>query len=522
MKKFIQNNLVNLSLILFVSLILALAIRGIAGSPTEQNINEAKWKDNGPFELSPDRGRFALMYSLVENKSFQFSLPIARFAVPDVAYANGQYVSLFAPALSFLIAPGYLIGKYFGIGQVGSFAVISLFSIINLVFVRAIAIRLGANALAATIAGLVFLFATPAFPYAVSLYQHHVSTFLILFSIYSLMRWKGLWPVVLVWLLSAFSVTVDNPNFVFMAPIAMFSLSRIIILKISEKTINFEFKILGLLTFFAAILPLAFFLWFNQMSHNNALKLSGTLPAAKDIDYKGKPFDPRKGTQNETVFDQERKQKSASGFFKTRNMLNGFYLHFASSERGMVYYAPVLFIAFLGIRVISKRNQDMLAILLGVVGANVLLYSMWGDPWGGWAFGSRYLIPVYAILSIFLALALSRYRKNIFVIITFFLLLIFSLSVNTLGAITTNTIPPKVEAVALEQISGRQEKFSFDRNIDYLNEMGSKSYLYNSYFSKHLDVWQYYFLILLPITGVCTAMLVYLRFLAKEKENARI
>ena len=242
MKKFIQNILVNLSLILFVGFILALAIRGISGNPTEQDINEAKWKDDGPFELSPDRGRFALMFSIVENKSFQFSLPIARFAVPDVAYANDRYVSLFAPALSFLIAPGYLIGKYFGIGQVGSFAVISLFSIVNLILVRAIAMRLGANAIAATISGLVFLFATPAFSYAVSIYQHHISTFLILFSIYSLMRWKGLWSVALVWLLTAFSVTVDNPNFVFMAPIAIFSLSRIILLKISEKTINFEFK----------------------------------------------------------------------------------------------------------------------------------------------------------------------------------------------------------------------------------------------------------------------------------------
>ena len=319
-----KNFFLTLIFALFCLAILTLSLRGNKGNPTIDELNQNYWKDEGPFELSPDRGRFALMYSLVENKSFQFSLPIARFAAPDVAYANSQYVSLFAPALSFLIAPGYLIGKYFGIGQVGSFAVISLFSIINLVLIRAIAIRLGASAIAATIAGFVFLFATPAFSYAVSLYQHHVSTFLILFSIYSLMKWKGLWPVALVWLLTAFSVTVDNPNFVFMAPIAIFSLSRIILLKTSEKTISFEFKILGLLTFFAAILPMAFFLWFNQMSHGNSLKLSGTLPAAKEIDYQGKPFDPRKETKNETVFDAEKKEKSASGFFKTRNMLNGF------------------------------------------------------------------------------------------------------------------------------------------------------------------------------------------------------
>ena len=69
-----------LTLILFTGLILALTIRGISGNPTEKDINDAKWKETGPLELSPDRSRFALMFSLVENGSFQFSLPIARMA----------------------------------------------------------------------------------------------------------------------------------------------------------------------------------------------------------------------------------------------------------------------------------------------------------------------------------------------------------------------------------------------------------------------------------------------------------
>ena len=94
---------------IFVALILALSIRGIPGNPVSSVVNDLKWTDDGPFELSPERGRFALMLSLIENKSFDFSLPIAQFTTPDLGYKNGKYVSLFAPAVSFIIMPGTLM-----------------------------------------------------------------------------------------------------------------------------------------------------------------------------------------------------------------------------------------------------------------------------------------------------------------------------------------------------------------------------------------------------------------------------
>ena len=155
-------------------------------------------------------------------------------------------------------------------------------------------------------------------------------------------------------------------------------------------------------------------------------------------------------------------------------------------------------------------------------GVNVLLYSMWGDPWGGWAFGSRYLIPVYAILSIFLALALSKHRKNIFVIISFFLLLIYSLSVNTLGALTTSRIPPKGEAKSLEPISNKQEKYSFDRDIDFLiKENKSKSFIYQTYVSKYIPAWKYYLLVFIPLISVTTLLTILLR-LKKGEESVQV
>ena len=66
--------------ILFCAAILILGLRGIPGNPDAYTLNTQQWKPNeptesAPFELSPERGRYALTYSLVEDKSVQISVP---------------------------------------------------------------------------------------------------------------------------------------------------------------------------------------------------------------------------------------------------------------------------------------------------------------------------------------------------------------------------------------------------------------------------------------------------------------
>src|SRR5438105_4429802 len=97
--------------IAFCAFILSFSLRGLPGNPTPAELNTKVWKDNGPFELSNERGRFALLYSVIEDHKLNFSVDLAKFAVPDLAYTNGKYVSLFAPGVSFIDIPGYLLGK---------------------------------------------------------------------------------------------------------------------------------------------------------------------------------------------------------------------------------------------------------------------------------------------------------------------------------------------------------------------------------------------------------------------------
>src|SRR6185437_15182474 len=281
MKKFIKSRKFKvigyLLFTLFCAIILTLSVRGLPGTPDLTQLNRLTWKDNGPLELSPERGRYALTYAIVELHQFSFPPALARFAAPDVGYYHGKYVSLFAPGVSFIIIPGYIIGKYFGFAQVGSFAVIALFALFNVFLIRAIAVRLGAHPLAGLIAGLTFLFATPAFAYSVTLYQHHISTFLILASLYLLISFDSFWSLALIWIMCGLSVSVDYPNFFMMLPIGIGAFGKIFLAKTDMSKINLSVSLPKLFSLVAIIFPILFFLWSNFVSYGNPTQLAGTV-----------------------------------------------------------------------------------------------------------------------------------------------------------------------------------------------------------------------------------------------------
>lgn len=483
-------------LILFVSLILVLVVKGYWGNPNPEQLNQNYWKENGPFELSPERGRFALIYSLAEKGSLYFPISLARFATPDLGYINGNYVSLFAPGVSFLATPGYIVGRLLGVSQVGAYLTISFFALINFFLIKNISYRLGVDKNIANIASIIFLFASPAFAYASTLYQHHISTFLILMSIYLLIKWNNFWSLFVIWFLCAASIPIDYPNLFLMFPIGFYALFQKIIIpnKESIKQFVIEIKFLRFFSFFGALIPLLFFLGFNYLSYSNPLQFSGTVASVKVIDQDGNPDNSEVGASQ-----PEDQQKSAIKFFDTRLMTNGLRVHFLGKERGILWYAPVLLLSIGGIILMNKQRPRMLSLLVGVIGVNVFLYSMWGDPWGGWAFGSRYLIPSYALASILVGYFISNFRRSKLILFIVLPFLIYSLVINTSGALTTNSIPPKNEAIELQKISGKEEKYSYDRNFEYLNLNGSKSFVFNRYFSETINGLNYYLIILFLI-----------------------
>lgn len=490
---------------LIIVVMLTFGIRGLSGIPTATELLTDTWITDGPLELSPERGRLALLYSIVEDHSLKFSLSVARLALPDLAItATGEYVSLFAPAVSFIAIPGYIIGKLLGASQVGAYAVVTLFALLNFFFIRLIALRLGAEAWAALLGALTFSVATPAFAYAGTLYQHHISTTLLLFSIWILVRFRNIWSLSVIWFACSLSVVVDNPNLFLMFPVGIYSLMRLWeLVRTGDVRTQMIKGILGLITFAALFPPLVFFAWYNYEAYGNPVQLPGTLRGVDEIGPDGKPAKENAYESQVLTPDQlaalhqsGNKEKSALGFFKTRNLYEGFYIHFLSPDRGIISFTPVILIGVIGLMLLYGRERRIMELLIACIGANILLYSMWGDPQGGWAFGSRYLIPTYALLAVGVAVALSMWRFSLTVVVIFLPLFVHSLWVSSLGAVTSIANPPKTEILSLEKQSGREEKYTYKRNEDFLdNESGSKAFVYQVWAKERLTAREYHGLV---------------------------
>lgn len=491
------------------SLILFGCIRGEYGTPTGTQLLQKVWTDNGPFELSPERGRYALTYALVEAHSVFLPPDMGRFSLPDVGYRAGQYVSLFAPGISYLVVPGYIIGQMFDATQVGAFAVIAVFALINTILIRLIVMRLGGNSISGLLAGLTFLFATPAFAYGVNLYQHHVSTFLILLSFYLLLVSEGVLAFGAILFLFAASILVDYPNLFLLFPIVFVALKNIFSFSLHEQVIRVIVRFKYALSIVGFIIPVIGFFWFNTISYGAPLNTLGTsaITRVTDIDSSGKPVIPK--VIPSLIKLQNAQVDTNAGplsYFQTRNLLNGFYIHVLSPDRGILYFTPVVLFGIFGIIVAYRKRVKYVSVLIGVIGADLLLYSMWGDPWGGWAFGSRYMIPAYSILSIFVGIALTKFKKNWFMVGLFWLLLTYSVGVNTLGALTTSANPPEVQVLALEKLSGQRQRYSYDRNWEYLANGGSKSFFYQTFLKNTIPAETYFFVIAGTISLIGTGL----------------
>ena len=510
----------NVILFLIATIIVIFGIRGDIGNPSAKELNTPFWKENGPLELSPERGRIALMYSLVENKSFSFSTDVARLATPDLGYKDGKYVSLFAPAVSYIAAVGYIVGKYFGASQVGAFAVIGIFALFNGLLIRRLIKHLTENEYAANIGALVYLFATPSFAYSVTLYQHQISTFIILSALNLLISTPKIWKLFLIYFLCAASIPVDYPNLFLMAPIGLYALKWIISSSTSEDKVKVEIKLPYLLSFFGLVLPIIFFFWFNYHSYGSPFQFSGTVSSVAEIDVNGNPTTSRTANLEnvEEYVKPEKQNKSAVGFFATRDMVNGLYIHLFSPDRGIIHFTPVILLGLIGIYFAGKsKGRELAVVMVAIICANIILYSMWGDPWGGWAFGSRYLIPSYAILAIFLGILLSKQKQNLLILVVFTLLLYYSINVNTIGALSTSAIPPKIQVLELEKVSGLVQKYNYERGLDMLKSDKSKSFVYNTYFSHFISAFDYYRYVTITILILVSSQLLFLVFSKKDE-----
>ena len=93
--------------------------------------------------------------------------------------------------------------------------------------------------------------------------------------------------------------------------------------------------------------------------------------------------------------------KSYATRFSLGQTFRGIVTLLVSRDRGLIFFFPVFLFAIHGIYVVLKAKNSYIYVALAVIVLNILVYAAYDDPWGGWAFGPRYLIistPLLATL----------------------------------------------------------------------------------------------------------------------------
>lgn len=512
-----KDSLVVIFIVIFGLVMYGLTLHGVKGNPTANQFKDNLDQATMPFELSPERGRYVHVANMAESGIYNLSTEWGGVAYPDVGIStDGKISSYFAPGVAYMTLPFYKLGAKFGYGQLATFAVESIVSIITLVFIYIVGRRIFKLPMwAALFSVLVFAFASTSWSYAVTLYQNAFTACFMITSFYAVWRFaqeetrhKWLYASY-VWSAYALSITVDYPNAVMMLPVMFyFAISTFKIEKI-ENSIKLSIKWSAIVTFVVFVLVTSVHFWHNAQYYGGPTKLAGELQGYNpNVDIQTLP------KNSSGIIDED--NKSAVGFFSEEKIPRGLYVLLVSDERGLFYFTPIFIFSIFGILYSLKRREEKntaYIVPIALIIVNVFLYSSWGDPWGGWAYGPRYLIPTIPYLALFIGLFLSQGEslwKRI-LIVPFFL---FSSAVALLGVLTTNAVPTKSEAALLAV-----KTYNFLKNIPFIMENRSSSFAYNQYFSDTYTLFGYflYIFIILAVVGLVT--LFVLPIIDKEKQN---
>ncbi len=485
------KNIPYIFIIIFSLLLYGATLRGNFGVPSAYEIDNKLSSSGEAFETSQERSRYAIILALTKNHKFDLG-EFASMGTPDIGVIKGKFYSFFPPATSLLALPFYLLGLKLGATQLLTFIVPTIFALMTGVLIYKTVKELGGHWSVGIFASVAFAFATNAWGYSITLYAHLLSSFFILMGIYfaSISKKENtIMASLIVWLCYAAAIFVDFPNIFIFFPIALFTSLKLFDIKTGIDKLKVKLRLFQIFTPIIFLLFMGLYGYYNYVHFDSPLKFSNTLARVRDLKVVSLSS-PETGSDS-------------VGALEPRSLVNGLYSFTISHDRGVVWYSPVILLFVFGVGSLRKSRKNSLMLLLAIPSVCLVLYSMFGDPYGGWSFGSRYMVAIMPELCILAGIGLQQFYKNYLVRIVYSVVFIYSSLVSALSPLTTNVIPPYVEARHLGLDS------TYFINIKMLLSNQLNSFLFNNFFHKFINGITYYsFVVSLVI--VCGFILIWI------------
>lgn len=106
---------------------------------------------------------------------------------------------------------------------------------------------------------------------------------------------------------------------------------------------------------------------------------------------------------------------AAAGGYEGGFVLNpvpGMLGFLVSPGKSLLVFCPVLLFVPLGVRLFVQQNARFGWVWAGCTLAIFLLYSFWGNWWGGWGYGPRHLVPLVPLMMLPLAEVMARAKRS--------------------------------------------------------------------------------------------------------------
>lgn len=502
MKRLLPKMLVGLLVFIFSVSVLSFLIKGKPGEPIGYQY-DYQTEVGGPFESSNSTSRYILTESIVKNGSFLLNETQAKFAAPDVTLYNNTFFSIFTPGISFLAIPLYFIGSLFGLPQFFTFLTTIIIAILNVYLVAQLSKKFGASKTLSYASGLIFLFATNALSYSLTLTQHHYSVTVVLLGVLNALAEKRtMLNNIAFGLIFTAALLIDIPNGFLLFPVGLYILMKHFSFESLKEKVNVIIRPVGFWGLIGLIPLLSLFGYYNYKTTGSYTLIGQSIGQSDYFDNEAKKQQKR---LDELKADAYEKIETP---FDTRSQLNGFYILLISDERGIIYYNSIVLVGMLLLLIAYRyRSTRNVAELVGsVILVNVVMYSAFGDVWGGWSFGPRYLIPTTALLCAALGtLQLLKTKWKLAIVAALIITMVLSITINVAGALTTAAIPPKVEAEALAQ----PLPHTYQLNFDQLNQNKSSSLLYNLFIKNYVSATNFFFILSSFIAVTIASFVLY-------------